>query len=241
MSSSANQEPGQAHSPQGGAHAMGTAEGNTQKLTGAEHFIERNRKIFLYTLLGILLVVTGYVLYRTYVVQPREEEAQQQIFPAEQKLAKGEYQVALEGDGNVLGFNQIIADYGSTKSGNLAHYYAAICHRELGNQEKVLEHLKAFKSSNRMLSPMKHGMLGDCYLELERPQEALKEYTKAVAYRDNELTAPLYLMRKGMLEEKMGQWKEALTSYRLVKEGYPRSIEARDVEKDIARAEQQVK
>lgn len=241
MSDNENRKAGQHQGTPAGQAGSMAAEGHTQGLSRAELFIERNRRLFIYTLIGILVLVTGYVLYRSYVVQPREAEAQRQLFPAAQRFAKGEFQQALEGDGNTLGFNQIISDYGSTKGGNLARYYAAICLRELGNYEEAIAQLKSFSAHDKMLAPMKHGLLGDCYLELERKEDALAEYTKATSYRENEVSAPMYLMKRGMLEELMGRWQDALESYRSVKENYPQSMEARSVEKDIARVAQRTK
>ena len=53
----------------------------------------------------------------------KENEAKAQMWMAEQYFERDSFNLALNGDGNYLGFLDIIEEYGITKSANLANYY----------------------------------------------------------------------------------------------------------------------
>jgi TolA-binding protein len=79
------------------------------------------------------------------------------------------------------------------------------------------------------------GALGDAYLEKGDETKALKQYQNAFNFSDNEMTAPIFLMKAGKLSESMGNHEKALEYYTRIKEKYPNTNEGRSVDKYIAR------
>jgi tetratricopeptide (TPR) repeat protein len=134
------------------------------------------------------------------------------------------------------GFLQIIDDYGITKSANLSHYYAGICYLNLGNFEEAIHHLEKFKSKDQVVSAMATGAIGDAYMEMDDVASAAGQYMKAAEMRDNEFSAPIFLMKAGMANEILGNFDEALDAYETIKYDYPMSNEAREIDKYIAKA-----
>ena len=57
-----------------------------EALTKTESFIERYRYWILGAVGAVVLVVVCVVLYKSYIVAPREQEAQEQIFHAQQQF-----------------------------------------------------------------------------------------------------------------------------------------------------------
>ena len=108
-------------------------------LTHTEQYLEKNRKWLLIGVGVLVLLVVGYIAYSNLYSKPRELEAQVQAFYAEQQFGKDSFQVALNGDGNNLGFLQLLDDYSGTKMGNLSRYYAGICYRELGDLDNAIK------------------------------------------------------------------------------------------------------
>ncbi len=207
-------------------------------LTTTEQFIEKNQRWLLYGVIFIVLVVVGVLSYRHFVIKPRNSNAQEQAIFAQKQFAKDSFNVALNGDGNSLGFLQIIEDYSSTEIGNLAHYYAGICYLNLGEYQKALEFLEEYSLEDEMIAPIALGAMGDCYVELDLLDKALGSYGKAVAYKQNILTTPIFLMKQGILYEKAGEWRKALEVYETIRDSYPSSQQAREIPKFIARAQQ---
>lgn len=210
-------------------------------LTKTEQFIEDNQKIITYAIGVIVLVVLGYLGFNKFYMQPREKEAQSQMFMAEQYFEKDSFNLALNGDGNYLGFLDIIDDYGMTKSANLARYYAGISYLRSGQYEDAIDQLGSFSTDDLVLGPVAEGAKGDAYLELGQKDKALKQYQKAASMTTNEFTTPIYLLKAGNLLESEGDLNKALALYKEIKEKFAESAEGRSIDKYIARIEVQQK
>ncbi|QGY46928.1 tetratricopeptide repeat protein [Maribellus comscasis] len=204
-------------------------------LTRTEQFIEDNQKIITYVIGAIILVVGGYLGFNKFYMQPKEDEARSQMFMAIDYFEKDSFNLAINGDGNYLGFLDIIDDYGMTKAANRASYYTGIAYLHLGQYEDALDFLSDFKTKDMLLEPVSEGAKGDAYLELGELDNALKQYKKAISLSDNELTTPVYMMKAAKLLESMDELEDALSMYENIKEKYPESTEGTNVDRYIAR------
>lgn len=206
-------------------------------LTSTEHFIERHQKTMIIAVIAVLVVVGGWLGFRRFIVEPREDEAKSQMFAAEQYFEKDSFNLALNGDGNYLGFLDIIDDYGITRTADLAHYYAGISYLNLGDYESAIEHLNEFKLNDKLIKTVAIGAMGDAYMELGEQNKAIDHYLKAAKRKPNSFTTPLYLMKAAEIIEKSGSPERALGYYREIQEKYPESNEGRFIDKYISRAE----
>ena len=206
-------------------------------LTRTEQFIEEHQKPITYVIGALVLLVVAYLGFTRFYLHPREEEANSQMFMAENYFEKDSFNLAINGDGNYLGFLDIIDDYGLTKAGKLARYYAGISYLHLGQYEDALEYLNGFKTKDMLLAPITEGAKGDAMLELGDTTGALRHYRKAFSMSDNEFTTPIYMMKADNLLESMDQLDEALVLYRQIKEKYPESNEGQNADRYIGRIE----
>ncbi|HYQ59333.1 MAG TPA: tetratricopeptide repeat protein [Draconibacterium sp.] len=204
-------------------------------LTKTEQFVEDNSKMISYIVGGIIIVVAAYLGFNKFYVQPQEDEAVSQMFMAENYFERDSFNLAVNGDGNYLGFLDIIDDYGITKSANRAKYYTGISYLYLGQYEEALDYLNDFKTDDLLLAPVAEGAKGDAYLELGETDTALKHYKKAYTLSDNELTAPVYMMKAANLLESMDELEDALALYEDIKAEYPQSAEGTNADSYIAR------
>ncbi|MFP4367705.1 MAG: tetratricopeptide repeat protein, partial [Bacteroidales bacterium] len=67
--------------------------------------------------------------------------------------------------------------------------------------------------------------------------DAASFYTKAAKRRTNEFTSPVYWMKAGLVYEELGDYTKALDAYEQIKENYPESTEADQIEKYITRVQ----
>jgi tetratricopeptide (TPR) repeat protein len=209
-------------------------------LTRTERFIESNGKIISIVVGAIVVVVAGVLAFNKFYIQPKEDEALSQMFMAENYFEKDSFNLAINGDGNYLGFLDIIDDYGITKSANRAKYYAGISYLHLGQYEEAIDYLKKFKTDDLLLSPVKEGAIGDAMLELGKKEDALSQYKKAYSATENELTTPVYKMKAAAILESMNQYADALKLYEEIKKEYPQTAEGSTVDKYIARVKVQM-
>lgn len=198
-----------------------------------ELFIENNKKTITTVVLVIVVIALAIFGVKKYYFEPREAEAQTAIFRAEQLFENDDYATALNGDGNNLGFIDVINEYGGTKSGNLARYYAGICYLD-GDYNNAIKYLGEFKGKDHIVKPLATGAMGDAYMELDNAAEAAKCYEKAALESKNSFTSPMMLMKAGFAYEMVNNYQKALEVYKIIKAEYPNSNEGFSIEKNIA-------
>lgn len=206
-------------------------------LTRSEMWLEKNSKMLTIVVLAIVVVALGFFGYYRFIQQPRVERAQSEMFMAEKHFGESEYQKALDGDENHAGFLEIIDNYGSTKPGKLAAYYAGICYLNLKDWDNAITYLKKYNGKDEFLPAFAAGAIGDAYLELGDTKAALAQYEKAAGVRTNNVTTPTFLLKAGLVHEMGKNYAEAKKTYERIRKEYPNSNEAREVEKTIPRVE----
>ena len=215
--------------------ATARVEGVEQALTRAEQFIETYQKQIVWVVSVVLGIVVLYMAFQRFYVEKKSQEAAAQMFPAEQYFENDDWERALDGDGNNLGFVDIISDYRFTPSANLAKYYAGLCCLRIDEYEEAINYLSKFRSKDKMLSSIALGSIGDAYAQLGESEKAVNFYKKAAERKSNDFTSPLYLLRAGILLENEGNLKEAGELYERIKTNYAVSTEGRTIDKYIAR------
>lgn len=208
-------------------------ENTIEQLSRIEQFYEENKKWVWGVIIGILVVWLATLAYNRYIYQPKCAEAQEQAFPAEANFAEGEYELALVGDGNVLGFAQIIDDYG-TKAGKAVYLYAGICELQLGNYEDAISYLVKYKGTEPILKARALSCQADAYVGLEEYGKAVSLYKKALAVSDKNDFNSTILFKEGLALKALGKNAEALACFKAIEADYPQSIEAYDIDRYIA-------
>lgn len=206
-----------------------------QRVSAVEKFFNENKKLIWGVLGAIVVIGLAVLAYHKFYVQPRKAEAQEQMFPAEASFRAGEYEIALNGDGNNLGFAEIAKEYGA-KAGKDVYLYAGICALQLGSYDDAVSYLKKYDGKDDILAAKALSCEGDAYVGLENYKEALSCYDKAAAQIDNVFAAS-YLLKAGQVCEKLGDKEKALTYYKKIKENYPNSTEGFEIDKYISRIE----
>ena len=199
-----------------------------------EMFIEKHQKSIMIVIAAIIVVILAVFGFKKFVVEPREAAAQTVIFRAEQLFENDDYATALNGDGNNAGFLDVINEYGSTKTGNLARYYAGICYLNTGDFNNAIKYLGEYKGKDQIVRPLAIGAMGDAYMELDNAAEAAKCYERAANETANSFTGPMFLMRAGLAYEMVENYKKALDMYKTIKAEYPNSNEGFNIDKYIA-------
>lgn len=215
-------------------------EGFESALTKSEQFIEDNQKTLTYVALGALIVVSLYLSFNKFIIEPKQQEANQNMFVAEQYFARDSFNLALNGDGNYFGFLDIISDFKMTKASNLSKYYAGVCYLNLGEYEEAINYLKKFNTKDIVIKSVATGAIGDAYAELGELSSAISYYEKAATNNPNNFSSPIYLSKAAQLHETEGNFKKALSLYEQIKADYPKSQEGRNIDKLIARAKIQL-
>lgn len=207
-------------------------------ISRSEQFVEKNKNYLIYGIVAIAAIVGIILGYHYGYAKPQGEKAQLAIFRAEQYFEKDSFNLALNGNGiDVEGFEEIIDQYGSTKTGNLAKAYAGICYYKLGDPQTAIKRLKSYKGNDENIAPTMTGLIGDCYVSTGNTKEAISYFEKAASKANNAVLSPIYLKKAGIAYESLNQYKDAIKVYTEIKEKYNLSTEASDIDKYITRAE----
>lgn len=202
-----------------------------------EDFYTKNKRNINTVLIALVVIVGGYIGFKKLYLEPQEAEAQREIFMAQKYFELDSFDLALKGSEGVFkGFTDIASEYGMTKAGNLAHYYAGICHLRKGEFQEAIDQLEDFSTSNELVAPLAEGAIGDAYVELGDLEKGAKYYTKAAKMNSNKLTSPIFLKKAGLVFEEQKEFDKAIDVYSTIKNDYAEAQEAQDIDKYIARA-----
>jgi tetratricopeptide (TPR) repeat protein len=211
-----------------------------QTLTRTEQYLEDNYKTLLIGL-GIIIVIVGLGWLGKIYLSKRNDEAQSQMYQAEKYLESDSLKLALNGDGNYLGFLDIAKSYRLTKSGNLALYSAGICYLHLGQYQEAIDFLNKYSKKDKVIGSLAIGATGDAYVELGDIDKGIAKYVEAADYAKNAFNTPLFLMKAGELYELSGKYSDALKLYERIESEYPESTEGTTIDKYIARVKLLIK
>ena len=211
------------------------AEAVVEAVSKTEKFFQENGKLIAYIFGAFVAVCVIVFCWFKFAYQPKVNEAQGQMAVAEQNFRAADYEVALNGDGNALGFVQIIDEYGK-KAGKAVYFYAGVCELQLGEWEQAIKYLQAYNGKDEILAARATACIGDAYVGLEDYKKALGYFEKAAAAVDN-MYAAGYLLKAAAVAEVLGENEKALSYYKSIKENYAESLEAYDIDKYIGRIE----
>ena len=203
-----------------------------------EDFVAKNQKIIIGFVAGVALFTIGYLAYQKFVAAPKQDEAANEMFVAQQNFQKATegvasdslYKLSLNGSEGKFGFIKIADQYSGTDAGNLANYYAGIAYLNTGKYTEAIASLGKFKSEDLILSALAKGAIGDAYSQNNQPKEALENYIKAVEVNKNDFTTPRFLMKAGKTALALGNKADALKYFTDIKENFDATPEAASVD-----------
>lgn len=213
-------------------------------LEGIQLYYEKNKKLINYVGGGLVLLIGALCFLKFYYIPGQQTEAENELFWAENYFERDSFNIALKGGVMVMsadgqkqmkGFEQIADEYSITKAGKLANYYAGICYLRTGKFDQAIEFLDKYNGDDDIIAPIAVGAIGDCHMEMNRMDDAVKYYMKAADKSNNNFTSPYYLKKAGFVNELKANYKEALDVYERIQKEYPKSTEGMEIEKDIAK------
>ncbi len=200
-------------------------------------FVRENQKSLLFIGAAIVALIAVYIAYQKLYLAPRETEAANQMYVAQEYWGKKEWDKALKGDASYPGFEKIINDYSNTKAANLAYYYAGTAYLNKGEYRKAIDNLNNFRGDDNMIAAEALGSTGDAYVELKDYEKAETYFKKAADKASNKFLTPFYLKKLGLVYEARNDSKSALETYQKIKTDYAASAEAQNIDAYIARVE----
>lgn len=233
------------HNIEEGSTTAGVFNTLDETASRTEAFVEKNKNYIFIAIGCIAVVVLGYLGYKEFIAKPKQVEAMNDMFQAQKYFNEAVngvekdslFLLSLNGGEGKFGFLDIIEEYKGTPAANLANYYAGTAYLRLKDYKKAVEHLGNFKSDDDILGPLAKGNIGDAFVQLNQPEDALDYYDQAANLRINDYTSPMYLFKAGTIALQLGNADKALTYFEKIKYEFPNSTEAANVDVFIGKAQ----
>ena len=122
----------------------------------AEDWITRNKKSIFIGVGALVVLIAGISIYN-YSNNSNNAEASNLIWKAEYYYSVDSLDLAIDGTDDYAGFEEIAANYGGTKTGELAKYYLGLCYRDKGEFKQAVDYFLDCSLSSDLLSAMAFG------------------------------------------------------------------------------------
>ncbi len=229
MANSARNQPGVERTP------VTEIEEDFNPLEGVQLAYEKNKKILNTVTSVVLGAVVLYFAYTKLYKGPAEEKAATALSYPQQYFEADSLNAALNGDGKNPGFIKVGKKYSGTAAGNLAHYYEGICYMKMGDYKNAIKALGEFNGKGSVLGLQAFGALGEAYMENGETAKAIDYFKKATEDKEDALTTPMFLYQLALAYEASGNVNEAKAAFKRIRDEYPKSMQARDMDKELAR------
>ena len=206
-----------------------------EAVSKTEDFFKKWGNVIYGCVIGILVIALCVLAYNRFILQPKKQQAIEQMAQAERWFQAEEYELALAGDDNSMGLEEIIGQYGS-KAPQSVYLYAGIAKLRSGSFEEAIDYLKKYKADDPLMLSKAQACIADAYVELQNYPAAIENYTKAAKTVGNDFAAA-YLQKAGIAAEANGEPQKALSFYREIKDRWANSPEAMEIDKYITRIE----
>jgi predicted negative regulator of RcsB-dependent stress response len=202
-----------------GLEFIESPEALANEFNKAQTLVEKNKNIITYVGGAILLGVIGYLGYNWYSAK-QDEEAQAALFPIVSKFEADSVK------GLSKDFIKVADEFGMSKAGNLAHFYAGVAALKDGKYDEAIEQLKDFSANDLLVQARAYSLIGDAYVEKKAYGDAIDYYKKAADYKPNKFFTPVYLMKLAGAYEANKENDQALEAYTTIVEKYENAQEA---------------
>ncbi len=212
------------------------ATGGDDVVVKAKDFWQRNAKTISIALILVIVLGGGWFVYNNYFKKPKEAEAMDKLFKAEDYFRQDSVNLALNGDGQNLGFLKIISKYSGTDAANMANFYAGSCYIKLDQNDKAVEHLKKFSSDAKQIQARAYKLLGDAYGDLGKSSEAVEYYTKSAHHfeADKQASSEALFSAAYAAQHLLNKPDQAVKLYKELKEKYPMTQYGFEADKYLA-------
>ncbi len=206
-----------------------------ESVSKTQLFFNQNKKLLLNIAIAIVVVAAAAVAYYFFVYAPKKQEALDSKTRPETAFLNQQYKEALEGNGETIGFADLIDEYGK-KAGKAVYAYAGFGALNLKEYDTAIEYLNKYDGKEPLLESRVAAAKGDAYCGLGDYEKAIGCYEKAVKLSDSAFNGD-YLLSAGHAAEKLQKYEQALTYYQRVKAEYPQSIAGSEIDRYIGRVE----
>lgn len=190
-------------------------ENINNRLTNLGRNIETNKKA-MGIAMGAILVVACLTFAWLYLYKiPTNNKAMEAYNKVELSSMMNDSLSAAQ-------YKKVADEYSSTAAGKLAALSAAETLYNSGKYDEAAKYLKKFSSNDKVLDANAQILLGDCYVNLKKYDDAIAAFKTAEKKgKGNPQIAPRALLKQAVVYDEQKKYGDALNCYETIKKDYP--------------------
>lgn len=186
-----------------------------ESLTDMTRKVEDNKKIIIYAVAGVIVLILLVVGYMQLIRKPAIQKADEAVGRADIELARGNDSIA-------LAQYQAVADEHGYSAGNRAALQAAILLFNDGKYEEAAKYINDYDPTETIVGAAAYSLKGDCYVNLDKLPEAVKAYKDAIKQSDNNTYyTPFFMMKLARVYRAQQDYKAEADIYEEIIKKYP--------------------
>lgn len=206
-------------------------------LTTMTNKVQDNRKIIITCSLVVVAIAVIVLAYVYFFRNPGMQKHNDSIGSAD-------LQLALANDSVALKQYMDIADNGSYEPANRAALESAILLYKDGKYEEALKYVEKYSTRDEIIGAGAYSLKGDCLVNLDRLDQAVDAYKKAISISDsNPAYTPYFIMKLARVYREQGKYADEAKQLEEIQKEYPFYGQQHniDIDKLVDRARLQAK
>lgn len=172
-------------------------------------------KTAIYVAFGALLLIAAVTLCYIYFFRGPKNERAWNAYNKVEITASNDTVAARE-------YKKVAEEFGGTDAGKVAALSAAESYYSIGDYKSAVECLDKFKTKDDVLAANAKVLLGDCYVNLKKYDDALTAYTEAIRKAaGNSQIVPRVLLKEANIYDEQKKYAEAEKCYQTIKADFP--------------------
>lgn len=199
-----------------------------ESLTRAELKVQNNKKAIMWACIAVAAVIVAVLLFIYAYLRPSQNASDTQFGLASNMAANYEASAAmLDSAANAQQLDAVTKAYeeAATRShsgGNNAKLMSAIYQFKKGDYNKALSYLNDYDKKDAVIASLSECLKGDCYVNLDKYQEAIEAFKDAVEICDeNPMVAPYALMKQATVQRHLKNYSAEAECYQEIVNKYP--------------------
>ena len=191
-------------------------------------------KAVKYASIAVVAIVAVVLVYIYAVRNPAIESGNEAIAQADIALLEANGDSAMMAE--AFKKYEAVAQAHGQDAGNRANLMTAIGYYSAGEYQKCIDFINEYSSNGSLIDAGACSLEGDCYVNLQKYDDAIDCYDAAVSACDNNpQLAPFFMAKQARVYHEMKEYAKELAIYESIKKDFPKYANL-DVDKYIERA-----